>query len=90
MPDEVAITSLETEDLVGKAISPPISGVEIPVEEIGIKAAGEGSARAELVRAAGPGRSVDRSTPTINPVFRCYEVRQPASRPVAVLGLILS
>ena len=40
VPDEVAIISLETEDLLGRAISPPISGVDIAVEEIGVKAAG--------------------------------------------------
>ncbi|MFK7788320.1 MAG: substrate-binding domain-containing protein [Phycisphaeraceae bacterium] len=39
VPDEVAIISLETEDLLGRAISPPISGIDIPVEEIGFKAA---------------------------------------------------
>ncbi len=39
VPDEVAIIALETEDLLGRVIYPPISGVDIPVEEIGYRAA---------------------------------------------------
>ncbi len=39
VPEEVAILSLETEDLLAKVVHPPISGVDIPVESIGYEAA---------------------------------------------------
>jgi len=39
IPDEVAIISLSTEDLLGQTIHPPISGVDIPVKRIGYEAA---------------------------------------------------
>ena len=39
VPDEVAIISLSTEDLLGQTIHPPISGVDIPVRQIGCEAA---------------------------------------------------
>lgn len=39
VPDEVAIISLSTEDLLGQTIHPPISGVDIPVKRIGCEAA---------------------------------------------------
>jgi LacI family transcriptional regulator len=41
VPEEVAIISLETEDLLGKVIHPPLSGVDIPVERIGYEAAAQ-------------------------------------------------
>lgn len=39
IPDQVAIISLSTEDLLGQTIHPPISGVDIPVKRIGYEAA---------------------------------------------------
>jgi LacI family transcriptional regulator len=39
VPDEVAIISLESEDLLGRVVHPPLSGVDIPVERIGYEAA---------------------------------------------------
>jgi LacI family transcriptional regulator len=39
VPEEVAILSLETEDLLGRVVHPPISGVDIPVRRIGYEAA---------------------------------------------------
>jgi LacI family transcriptional regulator len=39
VPDQVAIISLSTEDLLGQTIHPPISGVDIPVKRIGYEAA---------------------------------------------------
>jgi LacI family transcriptional regulator len=39
VPAQVALVSLETEDLLGRTVHPPISGVDIPVERIGIEAA---------------------------------------------------
>jgi LacI family transcriptional regulator len=39
VPEEVAIISLETEDLLGRVVHPPLSGVDIPVERIGYEAA---------------------------------------------------
>jgi LacI family transcriptional regulator len=39
VPEEVAIISLETEDLLGRAVHPPLSGVDIPVQRIGYEAA---------------------------------------------------
>jgi LacI family transcriptional regulator len=39
IPDQVAIISLSTEDLLGQTIHPPISGVDIPVKRIGYQAA---------------------------------------------------
>lgn len=39
VPDQVAILSLSTEDLLGQTIHPPISGVDIPVKRIGYDAA---------------------------------------------------
>lgn len=39
VPDQVAIISLETEDLLGKTMHPPLSGVDIPVKRIGYEAA---------------------------------------------------
>jgi len=33
VPEEVAIISLETEDLLGRVVHPPLSGVDIPVEK---------------------------------------------------------
>lgn len=41
VPDEAAIISLETEDLLGRAVYPPLSGVDIPVRRIGYEAAGQ-------------------------------------------------
>ena len=39
VPAQVALVSLETEDLLGRTVHPPISGVDIPVERIGFEAA---------------------------------------------------
>jgi LacI family transcriptional regulator len=39
IPNQVAIISLSTEDLLGQTIHPPISGVDIPVKRIGYEAA---------------------------------------------------
>jgi LacI family transcriptional regulator len=39
IPDQVAIISLSTEDLLGQTIHPPVSGVDIPVKRIGYEAA---------------------------------------------------
>jgi LacI family transcriptional regulator len=39
VPEEVAILSLETEDLLGRVVHPPLSGVDIPVRRIGYEAA---------------------------------------------------
>lgn len=39
VPEDVAIISLETEDLLGKVVHPPLSGVDIPVKRIGFEAA---------------------------------------------------
>jgi LacI family transcriptional regulator len=39
VPEDVAIISLETEDLLGRVVHPPLSGVDIPVEKIGYEAA---------------------------------------------------
>jgi LacI family transcriptional regulator len=39
VPDQAAIISLSTEDLLGQTIHPPISGVDIPVKRIGYEAA---------------------------------------------------
>ena len=39
IPDQVAIISLSTEDLLGQTVHPPISGVDIPVKRIGYEAA---------------------------------------------------
>jgi len=39
IPEEVAIISTSTEDLLGRTIHPPISGVDIPVQRIGYEAA---------------------------------------------------
>lgn len=39
VPEDCAIISLETEDLLGKVVHPPISGVDIPVKRIGYEAA---------------------------------------------------
>lgn len=41
VPEEVAILSLETEDLLGRVVHPPISGVDIPVRRIGYEAAAQ-------------------------------------------------
>lgn len=41
VPEDVAIISLETEDLLGKVVHPPISGVDIPVKRIGYEAAAQ-------------------------------------------------
>lgn len=41
VPEEVAILSLETEDLLGKVVHPPLSGVDIPVRRIGYEAAAQ-------------------------------------------------
>jgi LacI family transcriptional regulator len=41
VPEEVAILSLETEDLLGRVVHPPISGVDIPVRQIGYQAAAQ-------------------------------------------------
>jgi LacI family transcriptional regulator len=39
VPEDVAIISLATEDLLGKVVHPPISGVDVPVKRIGYEAA---------------------------------------------------
>lgn len=39
VPDEVAIVSLESDELLCKMIHPPLSGLDIPVEQIGYEAA---------------------------------------------------
>jgi LacI family transcriptional regulator len=39
VPDHAAIISLETEDLLGRTLHPPLSGVDIPVTQIGHQAA---------------------------------------------------
>jgi len=39
VPEEVAIISLESEDLLGMVVHPPLSGVDVPVERIGYEAA---------------------------------------------------
>ena len=41
VPEDIAIISLETEDLLGKVIHPPLSGVDIPVRRIGYEAAAQ-------------------------------------------------
>ena len=41
VPEEVAILSLETEDLLGRVVHPPLSGVDIPVRQIGYQAAAQ-------------------------------------------------
>ena len=41
VPEQVAILSLETEDLLGRVVHPPISGVDIPVRRIGYEAAAQ-------------------------------------------------
>jgi LacI family transcriptional regulator len=41
VPEQVAIISLETEGLLGKAVYPPLSGVDIPVQRIGYEAAAQ-------------------------------------------------
>jgi LacI family transcriptional regulator len=41
VPEEVAIVSLETEDLLGRVVHPPLSGVDIPVRRIGYEAAAQ-------------------------------------------------
>lgn len=41
VPEDIAIISLETEDLLGKMIHPPLSGVDIPVRRIGYEAAAQ-------------------------------------------------
>ena len=41
VPEEVAILSLETEDLLGRVVHPPLSGVDIPVRRIGYEAAAQ-------------------------------------------------
>jgi len=41
VPDQVAIISLETEDLLGRTMHPPLSGVDIPVKRIGHEAAAQ-------------------------------------------------
>ncbi len=41
VPEEVAIISLESEDLLGKVVHPPLSGVDIPVRQIGYEAAAQ-------------------------------------------------
>lgn len=39
IPEQVAIISTSTEDLLGRTIHPPISGVDIPLQRIGYEAA---------------------------------------------------
>jgi len=39
VPDEVAIVGLESDDLLGRVVHPPLSGVDIPVERFGYEAA---------------------------------------------------
>ncbi|MBI5690424.1 MAG: DNA-binding transcriptional regulator [Verrucomicrobia bacterium] len=51
IPDQVAIISLSTEDLLGQTIHPPISGVDIPVKRIGYEAA---SLLEQLIRGRRP------------------------------------
>lgn len=51
VPDQVAIISLSTEDLLGQTIHPPISGVDIPVKRIGYEAA---SLLGQLIRGKRP------------------------------------
>jgi LacI family transcriptional regulator len=41
VPEDIAIISLETEDLLGRVIHPPLSGVDIPVRQIGYEAAAQ-------------------------------------------------
>ena len=41
VPEEVAILSLETEDLLGRVVHPPLSGIDIPVRRIGYEAAAQ-------------------------------------------------
>jgi len=41
VPDQAAIISLETEDLLGRTMHPPLSGVDIPVKRIGHEAAAQ-------------------------------------------------
>lgn len=41
VPEDVAILSLETEDLLGRVVHPPLSGVDIPVRRIGFEAAAQ-------------------------------------------------
>ena len=57
IPDQVAVISLSTEDLLGRTLHPPLSGVDIPVQRIGYEAAqllgqlmrGKGRKTAELL-----------------------------------------
>lgn len=39
IPEQVAVISLSTEDLLGRTVHPPLSGVDIPVQRIGYEAA---------------------------------------------------
>lgn len=41
VPEQVAILSLETEDLLGRVVHPPLSGVDIPIRRIGYEAAAQ-------------------------------------------------
>jgi LacI family transcriptional regulator len=41
VPEDVAIISLETEDLLGRVVHPPLSGVDIPIRRIGYEAAAQ-------------------------------------------------
>ncbi|MFM7180725.1 MAG: substrate-binding domain-containing protein [Verrucomicrobiales bacterium] len=41
VPEDISIISLETEDLLGRVIHPPLSGVDIPVRQIGYHAAAQ-------------------------------------------------
>jgi LacI family transcriptional regulator len=57
IPEQVAVISLSTEDLLGRTLHPPLSGVDIPVQRIGYEAAkllgnlmrGTGSKTTELL-----------------------------------------
>jgi LacI family transcriptional regulator len=64
VPDEAAIISLETEDLLGRAVHPPLSGVDIPVRRIGYEAAGQ----------------LDRLMQGKEPVDRCDGLRRRAGQ----------
>lgn len=41
IPEQAAMISLETDDLLGRTMHPPLSGVDIPVKRNGYEAAGQ-------------------------------------------------
>jgi LacI family transcriptional regulator len=96
IPEQVAILSLSTEDLLGRTLHPPLSGVDIPVQRIGYEAAnllgslmhGKGSKTTEILLEA-LGITTRQSTdlfacddPKIRQVMRF--IKENASRGIQV------